>query len=100
MEVGIREFDIYGQLPITDSRTFKPNDLYWQDIDLDLVENPEEDWIYVACEEEEYGDTGRLPSHTDSIVIAVESASRDNGDPKASAEIFVGRTTHTTPAKS
>jgi hypothetical protein len=50
MEVGYKEFDTYGQLLMTDSRTFKPHDLYWLDIDLDLVENPEEDWIYVACD--------------------------------------------------
>jgi ribonuclease HI len=74
------------------SRTFKPDELYWQGVALDIIENTSRDhiWTCVACDKFVVcPHCGRLAIHGDSVSIAVDGACRNNGRTNARASIGV-----------
>ncbi|RAO69407.1 uncharacterized protein BHQ10_005419 [Talaromyces amestolkiae] len=73
-------------------RRFDPQEIYGDDIDLDIVECRSDSgrWVYVACDASEIcPQCGNLPGHIGCIVIAVDGACRRNGTDGAQAAIGV-----------
>ncbi|PCD20109.1 hypothetical protein AU210_016765, partial [Fusarium oxysporum f. sp. radicis-cucumerinum] len=69
---------------------------YGDDVELDLVQVPslDEDWVYLACENDHPAAAAIVYATHDCIFIAVDGACRGNGTPDAKAAIgvFVGET--------
>lgn len=86
-----------GDREWTQDRKFEPSSRYGDGIDLDLIQvsSHDEDWTYVACEDDDpCSSCDRFIPHLDSIFIAVDGACRGNGQANAKAAIgvFFGRT--------
>ncbi|KAI9774367.1 MAG: hypothetical protein M1840_004261 [Geoglossum simile] len=75
-------------------RRFRPDKLYGEDIDPDLVEIRRDGvWTFVACPVDgPCRNCGKLTPHVDCIIIAVDGACRGNGtvEARATVGVFVG----------
>lgn len=73
-------------------RRFDPQEIYGDDIDLEIVECRSDSgrWVYVACDSSEIcPQCGNLPGHIGCIVIAVDGVCRRNGTDGAQAAVGV-----------
>jgi len=80
-------------------RLFDSKKLWEFDIDLSVVEVDHGDVIHVACDRSlPCSQCGRLPAHSNTLIIAVDGACRSNGrknaTPQSALGIFVG---HSSP---
>jgi ribonuclease HI len=87
------------QDPDPNARRFIPQEYFGEDIELWKVERPSWEYIQyafvnVACPRLELicESCGRTPAHSDSLVIAVDGACRDNGreNARAAVGVYVG----------